>query len=424
MTAKHSMQHCDIAKKRPVRVCVVTSLQAVQEPRAPRHAAWLAGLGADVVFVDSAPYGVERRPVKALEGFSNLTWLTHQYATRASRPLRLALDRALQRLQQFLFACTGKVSAGALSTRAFGLERMLRRIEADFYLAHNAETLWPAYCAAQARGARCMFDSMEFHSDMGDGQSPLERKLTRKMERFVLPKCALVLASSAQVATALAEEYGIALPLALDNVPPVEESLPPKPVQGLALYWRNAVVGLGQRGLDEALVALTQLPGDVTLHLQGRMPADGGTELKARIAALGLVSRVNFHPPYAPEDAVKNAARHNVGLCLERRGCRNHELTVSNKIFDYHMAGLAVIASDLPGLRQVMERSGGGMLFTPGSAEDLAAKIRQLHGEPALLEKLAANARAFALREGNREAERKKFVAAFNEVCAREFGVR
>src|SRR6185503_3365059 len=128
-------------------------------------------------------------------------------------------------------------------------------------------------------------------------------------------------------------------------------------------------------------------------------------------AEMSLMSRVMFHAPYAPESAVKEAAQHHVGLCLERKGVRNQDLTVSNKMFDYHMAGLAVITSDLPGLRGVIERSAGGILFTPGSAEDLAAKILLLYNDRSLLNEFATSAREFALREANREAEMKKFTA-------------
>ena len=138
---------------------------------------------------------------------------------------------------------------------------------------------------------------------------------------------------------------------------------------------------------------------------------------------LGLGNRVVFHEPYAPEDAVKEAARHHVGLCLERKGNRNHDLTVSNKIFDYHMAGLAVIASDLPGLSSVVARSGGGLLFEPGSAQDLKQKILALYHDRAGLNTLAAKARDFALREGNRDVEMKKFCTAFANVCRTRLGV-
>lgn len=402
----------------PLRVCVCTSLEAVQEPRAPRHALWLALMGDDVsvVFVDSAPFGAERRPVKSLGGIGKLEWLTHRYATRSSNAARLIWDRARQKFLRAKFALTGSLGAGALSTRAFGLESVLTETSADVYVAHNIETLLPAWRAARRRGARLVFDSMEFHSDMGDAQTPVEQELVRAIEKRCLPDCALVLAASNQIADALVQEYGIKRPLPLYNVPPVENTLPEKPRTGLALYWRNAVVGLGQRGLDEALVALTKLPEDVSLHLQGRTPADGGVTLKARIAELKIQTRVHFHTPYAPEEAVSEAAQHHVGLCLERKGNRNHDLTVSNKIFDYHMAGLAVIASDLPGLRGVIERSRGGLLFQPGSVDDLAEKISRLREDRSLRDTLAGKAREFALREGNREREMDKFAVAFREA--------
>ena len=75
-------------------------------------------------------------------------------------------------------------------------------------------------------------------------------------------------------------------------------------------------------------------------------------------------------------------------------------------MFDYMMAGLAVLASDLPGLNDVIRRSKGGLLYQSGQSEDLAAKLMKLYADRALLAELAANARSFALREGNLESKR------------------
>src|SRR5206468_9212097 len=130
--------------------------------------------------------------------------------------------------------------------------------------------------------------------------------------------------------------------------------------------WRNAVIGLGQRGLGDILLALQSLPEDIRLHVQGRLPSDGGAAFRQSAMNLGVWDRITIHPPFAPHEAVLSAAHYHVGLCPERPGNRNHELTVSNKIFDYCMAGLAVIASDLPGLRTVVEKSQGGVVFRAG----------------------------------------------------------
>ena len=329
---------------------------------------------------------------------------------------RLVVRRIRQKFARCHFRLSGHLSSGALSTSVMGLERLLVATRADIFFAHNIDTLLTAHRAARRLGASVLFDSMEFHSEMGDSQSDIERSVTRAVESHYLPECALVFAASDQIAEELVKVYGIRRPITLRNVPPVEAKLPFAKTDGFQLYWRNSVVGLGQRGLDEALLALRQLPDNITLHLQGPPARDGGRELEQRIKDLGLTTRVTFHPPYAPEDAVKEAARHTIGLCLERSGPKNHELTVSNKIFDYHMAGLVTIASELPGLRSVLEKSRGGLTFQPGSADDLAKVISRLYRDKSLISRLSANARAFALSEGNSESEMSKLRSAFLEI--------
>ena len=400
-----------------LRVCVCTSYPAASEPRAPRHAIALANIGdkLEVIFVDSAPRGITPRPVKVFEGGGNLLWQTHFYSNRAFNPCRLLLDRIAEGILRSAYCLCRKTHPATMSSRMLGFERLLEKTQADIYFGHNIDTLLPICRVARKRRARVMFDSMEFHSDMGDTQSATDKAIIRSIERQCLPQCALVLASSDQVADALVQEYGIGRPVPVYNMPAYEPSLPVKKRRVFALYWRNSTIGLGERGLDDALLSLVNLPAEITLHLQGRLSFDQGAAVKARIAELGISRRVFLHDPHQPDDAVKEAARYTVGLCLERGNNRNHELTVSNKIFDYHMAGLATVASDLSGLRSVIERSGGGLLFEPGSARDLTAKILCLYRNPELLMRLSENARTFAKTEGNREAEIKKFIAAFEK---------
>jgi glycosyltransferase involved in cell wall biosynthesis len=50
-------------------------------------------------------------------------------------------------------------------------------------------------------------------------------------------------------------------------------------------------------------------------------------------------------------------AEYDVGLALERVQHRNYSLTVTNKVFAYLLAGLAVVATDTPGQREVMSQA-------------------------------------------------------------------
>jgi glycosyltransferase involved in cell wall biosynthesis len=304
----------------------------------------------------------------------------------------------------------------ALSTRAVSLEKILGQINADVYVGYNIDTLMPIHRVASKKGALTVFDCQEFYSDMGDWQTAADRKIIAAVEKRYLSKCDLLFAASDQMAIEIASVYKLRRPLALYNTPPRETELEPIKEERFTLYWRNSTIDLGSRGLGDVIAALEFLPAEIVLHLQGHLPPDGGMRLRRIIEAKGLSSRVVLHAPYLPQEAVKAASRYTIGLCLEQASNRNQLLTVSNKMFDYFMAGLAVVASDLPGLRDVVQRSQGGILYEAGNSQDLAEKITRLYEDRVLTRRLASNARTFALAEGNLEHELNKLRTAFLDL--------
>jgi glycosyltransferase involved in cell wall biosynthesis len=370
------------------------------------------------MLVDVVPEEGTTRPEPELLSRHRIARRSIRFPTRRSSIARLLFRKAAAHVHAAAFSATGHVFDGVFGDRTIGMEPFLRGLRADAYIAHNIETLAPVMRAARGR-ADVVFDCMEFYSGMGEGQSPQQSQAASAVERLYLRECALVIASSDTLADALAQEYGIERPLPSYNVPPKVESLPPRRGGGLNLYWRNSTIGFGQRGLQDVLEAMQRLPPDVRLFLQGGSGFDGGRAVRARAASLGLGERVTVLPPHAPSEAVQSAAAFEVGLCLERRGPRNHELTVSNKLFDYHMGGLAIVSSDLPALRAVIERSRGGLLFEPGDPASLALAIERLRASPALLHELQTNARRFALAEANLELELPRLSASLDAALFR-----
>jgi len=83
--------------------------------------------------------------------------------------------------------------------------------------------------------------------------------------------------------------------------------------------------------------------------------------------------------------------------------------------------GCAVVASDLPGLRDAVEDGQSGVLTTPGSAEELAIALSRLLGDPALCDRLG---RAAATRAENFSVDAigGRYVALLDEVRARRKG--
>jgi glycogen(starch) synthase len=393
------------------RVCVVTSYPADREPRGPRHARalWDLGICSEMTFIDSSPQDGRKGPVDYLDGIANLRWLTNHYATRSASPTVWLYHKLIHQLNRAAFSTFGWLSNSSLTPNLSHLERLIASSQPELIMAHNIDTLLPAFRVARRNNAMLVFDSMEFHSDMGDGQDTLQCKLISAIERTCLPFCELVTTSSQRVAQALQDTYGIRSTVPLYNSPKTVQTLNVSKHPGFTLYWRNSTIGLGQRGLAEAIRALAILPLEITLHLQGRQPPGGARDVIALIRELGVHDRVTLHPPFLAEHAVIEAARFHVGLCLERSGIRNHELTVSNKMFDYHMAGLAVVTSDMPALTDIVERSRAGVVFKAGDHRALAVAIMSLYSDTARYLTLTENARKFALSDGNLEHEMQRF---------------
>jgi hypothetical protein len=72
-------------------------------------------------------------------------------------------------------------------------------------------------------------------------------------------------------------------------------------------------------------------------------------------------------------------ARHHIGLTPDRADSLNLSLTICNKFFLYLQAGLALVATDLPGQMSVLgPHPEIGAAYHPGDIESLTAILRSL----------------------------------------------
>jgi glycosyltransferase involved in cell wall biosynthesis len=398
------------------KICILTPYSVEQEPRAPRHARYIARQPYvdKVYFVDCIPMGGKRNSNDYDLG-SNIVSYSCAYPTRKSGVIKLAFTRLFSRFWKSFYPITSNTCYSPINYRSYLLYKQISKIDADIFFGHNIESLVPIVLRKNKKNIKAIFDCMEFYSDMGDGQTRLDREIISMIENDCLHKCELVLASSQDVADALKEKYTIDNTVAIYNKPPFQNYLRQKKQGGLHLYWRNSTIALSQRGLGDILVAMKSLPGDVYLHVQGRKSFKY-EELICRIKTLQLTNRVFIHEPYKPEEAVLCASEYHIGICPEQNTCANQRLTVSNKLFDYMMAGLAVVVSDLPGISSVVKEAKSGLIFRSGNSDSLAEQIMFLYNDRALLKKCSENASLYANTYGNEYFEMKKLLLAIDKV--------
>lgn len=143
------------------------------------------------------------------------------------------------------------------------------------------------------------------------------------------------------------------------------------------------------KGVDVLLRAFARLHDlPVRLLIVGR--GDMRPRYQAEAATLGVASRVRFDDAVADEDL---PAHHHLAdvLVLPSTTCGEAFGVV---LLEAMAGGVPVVASDLPGVRSVVTRTGGGLLAPPGDAGSLAAALRRLLTDECLRQALGRRGRA------------------------------
>ncbi len=300
------------------------------------------------------------------------------------------------------------------------MRELAAREPADWFIAHTQAALPVAAVAAARWKARLGFDCEDLLA-----YAPNEPgALLRTIEAKYLPRCAYVSAASPLMAEQLVRDYRIAPPTVLYNVFPLELAdgmLAPcerRANSVLRLHWFGQTIGPG-RGLEEAVAALAHLPGEVELHLRGN-PSAGYRE-KLEALAGGERQRLFLLPPLAHDELIRAMESFDVGLALERPDNGNYSRTVTNKLFSYLVAGLALAVTDTPGQGQVMSQiPATGFLYPSGDARALAeGLLKWVRDRQALRGAQQASWEAARTRF-SWDREREKFLAIFASLAPAE----
>lgn len=277
----------------------------------------------------------------------------------------------------------------AAEAEFWGLAPALPRMR-EVALAHGAAGVWvandwlalPIAAAGVARhGGVLVYDSHEFAIEEYAERLEwrlFQRPLVRTIEESLIRRAAVVTAVSPGIARALADLYGLDAPtFAVRNMPPYSAATF-RPTGAIIRVLYHGVVAPG-RGLEETIDSVAAWRPEFALTIRGpSSPPDYGRSLVARAAAAGVKDRVVFEPPAPATDLVRLASAHDVGFFALPGHSRHNELALPNKIFEYMMAGLALVVSDLPAMREAVVGAGCGVLIKDATAPSIAAAINGL----------------------------------------------
>lgn len=151
-------------------------------------------------------------------------------------------------------------------------------------------------------------------------------------------------------------------------------------------------------GLELLIDAVPELLRRRPIHLL--ITGDGNAEpdLRAQVTRLGLERHVTFTGRVAHHEVSQAYAVCDV-LVYPRRLTDVTRLTTPLKPLEAMALGKAVMGSDLPPMRELIQDGTTGVLFRAGEQHDLVDKTTAVLGDSALRARLGAAAREWATRE-------------------------
>lgn len=387
------------------RFCLVSPAHLSSNPRLVKEADALAAAGHDVRVVTL--HSSERAAAHDSTLLRDRSW-RHETVNvaRTAAQLRWAAWSMAQRAATAGYDAglrVGAVRDLSVSRFMVPLAMAAGREGADVYVAHNLAALPAAAWAASRHRAQLGFDAEDLHTgELPDtAEHAPERARRMAVERYYLPRCDYLTAASPGIADAIVELYGVKRPTVILNTFPAEPvpptAQPRDRVSGEpSLYWFSQVAG-PDRGIEDALEAMGRMRTPAHLYLRGAASEEYRSRVLRRAAELGCEARVHFLDLVPPGELIARSAEHDVGLALEQPYTRNRDVCVTNKLFTYMLAGLAVAATDTAGQRSVLAgRDVGAFLYAPGDVATLARMLDALLGSPERLTRAKREARAAA----------------------------
>lgn len=259
--------------------------------------------------------------------------------------------------------------------------------------AHDVNTLPTAWLAARLSGAKLVYDAHEI-STSREGYSRY-RTWVALVERMLMPRTQGNITTTDARAKFFARAYTIARPQVLQNRPRFSKHLPTRRIRdelGLLQPWPIVVYqgGLQQgRGLERLLRVAATVQGAYFVLIGGGKLTRPLTTLRDE---LGLEERVHFIPVVPLADLPSYTASADIGVQPIENTCLNHFTTDSNKLFEYVIAGLPVVATDFPEIRRIVRAHDIGLLVPAGDDLQLHHALKRLIDSPSLRRKYARNA--------------------------------
>ncbi|MGG0655740.1 glycosyltransferase [Rummeliibacillus pycnus] len=287
----------------------------------------------------------------------------------------------------------------------------------DIYHSNDLNTLPQGYICAKWRLMRkpLIYDSHEVQTS----RTGYDSSIYGKMEQFFIKRMDSMIVENHTRAKYNEVLYGF-YPNVVHNYPFIEKEVKTDEVdlheilqlpsdEKILLYQGGIQAG---RGLEKLIKAVPKFnEGTLVFIGDGRIKP----ELVNMVNKMNLHEKVKFLPKVPLSELPKYTKNAYLGFQVLNNTNYNHYSASSNKLFEYMMAGVPVVACDFPEIKRVVEGEETGICIDSHKPDQIAEAVNKLLGNNVLRNRLSENS-IKASELFNWEKEKELFINVYAKV--------
>lgn len=293
------------------------------------------------------------------------------------------------------------------------LLKRLINIKSAIYFAEDIYTLPIVTIFAKLKGAKVFYDCRELFGYLaGLKKRKILQFLLKIIERLFITHVDLIITTGELDSEFIEKEYGLTKTIVIRNLPRYYKPLKPVnfcqllniPTEKKILLYQGVV--LHGRGLKYIFEALTELKNYVLIIL------GAGEELtyyKSLSKKLVIENQIYFLGKIKQNELLKYTAGADIGLSLIENLSLSYYYALPNKLFEYVMAEIPVLVSNLPQMEKVVNTYEIGLTVKDSNTEEIKNALKKLE-EETFYKKIKNNCKK-ASNDLNWENEVKKLLS-------------
>lgn len=243
------------------------------------------------------------------------------------------------------------------------LIRIGQKSQPGLIIAHSFGALLSGFLLKLMTGGCLLYDAHELETERNGIRTNLRKKAEKFLERNFLRWTDGVVVVGDAIADWYHVEYQIPRPAVIRNIPIAS----PKITTRTRLFHEKFkipdphLVFLYQGGFFKGRRIAQFLRIFSSMDRDRHLVLMGFGELQADIqAAANKYQNIHYYPGVSPDDLLRHTAAADIGLVGVENVCLSYYYSLPNKLFEYALARLPVIAPAYPEMRQLIEDNGLG----------------------------------------------------------------